>query len=247
MALKNQNPGAVCRGCGCLYLIEDKNNRLFCDFRCKECSRYKPRQAHFPALPVSAIPLGQRELRFRENLYARVPKGADGYALYCFELELSFPMMGLTRRYNGHKRAEPFFSLWPFEAPLVPLEAKYGLQWLNSGYVLPMTTSELETISVTFPQPMNHVILRQLISRWRRQGSLPASPELMRRLLSAGNSATPRSADPQPANPARSLAKPGKGPRLICMLGRAPVLVASPAILTAFGLSNPLDDRPRRA
>lgn len=210
MAKKIQNSSAICRGCGCLYLIEIKDNRLFCDFRCKERSRNKSRQAQFPTWPVSAIPLGQREIRFRENLYSRVPKGADGYALYCFEIELSFPMMGRTRRYTGRKLKEPFFTIWPFEAPLVPLEARYGLQWLNGGNVLQLPTTAPETITVTFPQPMNHIILHHLISRWRRQGAVPASPELMRRLLSAGNSAMAPSPGSQFGSSPQSSAKPGE-------------------------------------
>lgn len=208
MALRNQRPAAICGGCGCLYLLEDRNNRLFCDFRCKERSRHKLRQVQFPALPLSAIPLGQPELRFRENIYARVPKGADGYALYCFELELGFPLMGRTRRYTGHKRAEPFFSLWPFEAPLVPLEARYGLQWLTRGHVMEMATTAPETISVSFPQPTNHVLLRQLVARWRRKGAVPASPDLVRRLQAAAEPATPHPVE----SPDSELANTPQGP-----------------------------------
>ena len=111
MSLRNQSRVANCGGCGCLFLLEDRNNRLYCDFRCKERSRRSFRPAQFPTLPLRAIPLGQRELRFREDLYSRVPKGANGYSLFCFELELGFPMMGMTRRYTGHRRAELFFTI----------------------------------------------------------------------------------------------------------------------------------------
>ena len=110
-------------------------------------------------------------------------------------------MMGMTRRYTGHRRAEPFFTIWPFEPPLVPLDARYGLQWLTRGHVMELPKEEPETITVTFPQHTNHILLRQLVSRWRREGAQPASPELIRQVMSR-SPANPHFLDVDPENPA---------------------------------------------
>ena len=109
---------------------------------------------------------------FRENLYRMRPVSAAGYRLMCIEISLWFPIEGLSKRYDGRRRSEPFFRLHdPFEPPIVPLETFYDLEWVDE------TGHRIETkgegpVRVTFPQrPWNKVLLRRL-KRWEDDGAI---------------------------------------------------------------------------
>ena len=121
-----------CVGCGCLYEAMD-SKRLYCDERCRERCKRLARRTLFPTPLASAIAFTRAEILFREDLYRTCPASAVGYRLKCRELSLWFPIEGETKRYDGRMRSERFFSLDPFEAPLVPLDSFYELEWVSEG------------------------------------------------------------------------------------------------------------------
>lgn len=121
-----------CVGCGCLYEALD-SKRLYCDERCRERCKRLARRTLFPTPLASAIAFTRAEILFREDLYRTCPASAVGYRLKCRELSLWFPIEGETKRYDGRMRSERFFWLDPFEAPLVPLDSFYELEWVSEG------------------------------------------------------------------------------------------------------------------
>ena len=137
-----------CAGCGCLYESADPK-RLYCDRRCSERCRRLARRTIFPTPLASAIAFGQAEILFREDLYRTCPTSAVGYRLKCREISLWFPIEGETKRYDGHLRSDQFFRIDPFEAPLVPIDSYYDLEWVTVGGHVIETKTEYP-VRVTF-------------------------------------------------------------------------------------------------
>ena len=109
----------------------------------------------------------------REYLLANSPITAIGYKLYCFELEMWFPIGGRTKRFDGTLKSTDYFSLVPFEAPLVPIGTRYALKWVLMGGVEVAAAEYMDKILVDFPQTIGNrvrsgaaAVLRSQMKRW---------------------------------------------------------------------------------
>ena len=164
-----------CLGCGCLY--EGTNSlQCYCDPRCRARVGTGIRRVQFPSPLATAIPLSRRAILFRESIFRTRPTSAIGYRLWCRELCAWFPFAGATKRYDGRISSDRFFILEPFEAPLVPFDTYYDLEWVTEqGH--PIETRE-NPVSVSFPHPTSargsaaNKILHRVLSIWRDNGAV---------------------------------------------------------------------------
>lgn len=119
----------ACLGCGVLFQ-PDNANQYYHDRRCQIRNKEKrgAQRRQYPALASAYLN------PFLDFILKKKPAGAIGYQLFCYELDCRLPVPGSVRR-DGTKPRTDYFTLAPFEVPLLPLATRYQIIWVYSKNV----------------------------------------------------------------------------------------------------------------
>lgn len=140
----------------------------------------------FRSLPLSLVPMDSYVIAFREHVYAQRPRGAIGYRLYCELLDVVFPLplrVGKRKTFVGRMTDKPFYELGgteekgifvPFEAPRIPINARYQLIYSFAGGR--ETVPPLPALGLRFAQDMRRdARIRRLIAIAQEKDSIATS------------------------------------------------------------------------
>jgi hypothetical protein len=109
----------------CLYCRGAFNagraDQRYCDRKCKGLGSRTHNAREVAAPPELLLQ------QLRDPILANRPKEARGYLLHSAELGLTLPLLGPRR--NGKQGRTDYFSLVPFEIPLIPLAGMYQVWW----------------------------------------------------------------------------------------------------------------------
>lgn len=183
---EEQWPVQRCIGCACLFRAS-RTDRVWCDEECKKrnWANSQPAKTTRPNLRKEIV-MTRAAIAFREMVLRTKPDRAVGYALSSISLGIRFPLGGRTMRSTGRFDSRPYFSIEPYESPIVPIEGVYAMRWISrSGVDLEQSPRQY---NVSFPVDMrtNRLVKKLLRIHERETNAAPREflvPPPKRRLM----------------------------------------------------------------
>ena len=141
-------PAFRCLHCGALLHPERTRRAVYCTDRCRAAMVHLV-ERYFERLSPTAE-------RLFQLLREQCPQEAIAYQLVLLHRDTAYRYPPSRRRwiaYNGRPSYRAAFRLYPFEIPIVPLSAIYGLQLVSRHFVLPLPIALLPGVRLDPVRP----------------------------------------------------------------------------------------------
>ena len=139
-------PAFRCLHCGALLHPERTRRAVYCADRCRAAMAHLVERYFEPLSPTLE--------RLFHLLREHAPDQAIGYQLVLLNRDTVYRYPPSRRRwiaYNGRPSYRAAFRLYPYEIPIVPLSALYGLQLVTRFAVLPLP------LALSHPVPLDPI------------------------------------------------------------------------------------------